>query len=346
MLNNLSPKTNLSTSVNIDIPPLTQLEPCRALRIIGFYFVIIFVAGTLLNGSLLFTLARNRRLRRLSTNILIGGLLFADFIGSCLEVPLPALSLIRCRWIFNKITCTFEGFISYFIGCSNIYILCLISIDRYNIVTRPVNQSMKMNYRAYLSIGCAYMLSLFWTSMPLFGWSFYDYEGIGVSCSIKWTERSVNVISYNISILIFVYFAPVIIILVANLKIYQLIRIRRQPNTANLHQSFIRRRHAIERRILTTLTLVIGGFLVAWTPYAILILIQVFINIAHIPPIMITIPALIAKTSFIWNPLILTVRNEDFRRHLPKLTYYNQRSDSNRDTRVMQAYVYQESTIQ
>ncbi|CAF1936528.1 unnamed protein product [Rotaria magnacalcarata] len=166
--------------------------------------------------------------------------------------------------------------------------------------------------------------------MPLFGWSFYDYEGIGVSCSIKWTERSVNVISYNISILIFVYFSPVIIRLVTNLKIYQLIQIRRQSDTANLHQSFIRRRHAIERRILTTVTLVIGGFLVAWTPYAILILVQVFINIPHNPPIMITIPTLFVKTSFIWNPLILIVRNEHFRQHLSMITYFNQRSDSSK----------------
>ncbi|CAF0984002.1 unnamed protein product [Rotaria magnacalcarata] len=136
MLNNLSPKTNLSTSVNTDIPPLTQLESWHVLRIIDFYSVLIFVASTLLNGSLLFTLVRNRRLRRLSTNILLGGLLFADFIGSCFEVPLLALSLIHCRWIFNNIGCAFEGsVISYFIGCSNIYIFCLISIDRHNIVT-------------------------------------------------------------------------------------------------------------------------------------------------------------------------------------------------------------------
>lgn len=30
--------------------------------------------------------------------------------------------------------------------------------------------------QTYLSILCAYMLALFWTLMPVIGWSSYDYE--------------------------------------------------------------------------------------------------------------------------------------------------------------------------
>ncbi|CAF4864337.1 unnamed protein product [Rotaria sp. Silwood1] len=276
--------------------------------------------GTILNGSLLYTLIRNNILRQLSTNILIGGLLLGDFIGAFFEIPFPALSLIYCRWIFTYIGCVFEAIITYFVGCSNMYMLCLISIDRYSIMTRSFQEPSGIIQRTYTSIGCVYILSLFWTIMPLLGWSSYDYEGVGVSCSIKWTERTFNVISYNITVLIFVYFIPVMIILITNIKIYLLIRNRRRWFTTKLNQSSVRRRLLIERRVLHTISLVIGGFLIAWTPYAILVVIRAFFDANHISPIMDTIPALFAKTSFIWNPLILIVRNGNFRQYIPFIT--------------------------
>jgi hypothetical protein len=75
------------------------------------------------------------------------------------------------------------------------YILCLISIDRYKKTTFFFNQNKYLivciRYfvvtnlpsattitikQTYLSILCAYTLALFWTLMPLIGWSSYDYE--------------------------------------------------------------------------------------------------------------------------------------------------------------------------
>ncbi|CAF3629256.1 unnamed protein product [Rotaria sp. Silwood1] len=230
--------------------------------------------GTILNGSLLYTLIRNNILRQLSTNILIGGLLLGDFIGAFFEIPFPALSLIYCRWIFTYIGCVFEAIITYFVGCSNMYMLCLISIDRYSIMTRSFQEPSGIIQRTYTSIGCVYILSLFWTIMPLLGWSSYDYE----------------------------------------------IRNRRRWFTTKLNQSSVRRRLLIERRVLHTISLVIGGFLIAWTPYAILVVIRAFFDANHISSIMDTIPALFAKTSFIWNPLILIVRNGNFRQYTPFIT--------------------------
>ncbi|CAF3663849.1 unnamed protein product [Rotaria sp. Silwood1] len=265
---------NLSISVFTNISQLKQIESCHILRLFGYYLILLWIIGTILNGSLLYTLIRNNILRQLSTNILIGGLLLGDFIGAFFEIPFPALSLIYCRWIFTYIGCVFEAIITYFVGCSNMYMLCLISIDRYSIMTRSFQEPSGIIQRTYTSIGCVYILSLFWTIMPLLGWSSYDYE----------------------------------------------IRNRRRWFTTKLNQSSVRRRLLIERRVLHTISFVIGGFLIAWTPYAILVVIRAFFDANHISSIMDTIPALFAKTSFIWNPLILIVRNGNFRQYIPFIT--------------------------
>ncbi|CAF0741489.1 unnamed protein product [Adineta steineri] len=277
-----------------------QLESCYILRPIGYYLIFLWIIGTFLNGLVLYTLIRNKKLRQSSTNIFIGGLLLADFIGSCFELPLPAFSLIFCRWIFTYTGCVYEAIITYFTGCSNMYILCLMSIDRHNIIIHSFSKRIKNIKRPYVLICCAYLLALFWALMPLFGWSTYDYEGLGMSCSIQWAGRSFNVISYNITIFIFVYFIPMIIIFITNIKVYTSIRNRWRCNTTNRNSSRVRLQHQIERRVALTISFIIGGFFMAWTPYAIFVLIRIFMNGNYFPPIMDTIPALFAKTSLMY----------------------------------------------
>ncbi len=69
-----------------------------------------------------------------------------------------------------------------------------------------------------IAITISAVLSLIWTLLPLFGWSFYSLKGGKISCSIEWEEHSFNVISYNITIFIFVFILPAIIIFITNLK--------------------------------------------------------------------------------------------------------------------------------
>ncbi|CAF1545172.1 unnamed protein product [Adineta ricciae] len=272
---------------------------CSILRIIGYYFIVLWIIGTILNGSVLYILVRNKKLRQSSTNVFIGGLLLADFIGICFEIPLPTFSLLSCRWIFTYTGCIFEAMIVYFAGCSNIYMLCLISIDRYRKITQPFSPQKVNIKQTYLAIVVAYLLSLFWTVMPLLGWSNYDYEGIGISCSINWTGRSFNIISYNITIFIFVYLVPITIIIVTNIKIYLSIHNRWHHSTLNFNRNRMKYQQKIERHILNTIILIIGGYLIAWTPYAIIVFIRIFIDTDRIPPIIDTLPALFAKSSLV-----------------------------------------------
>lgn len=66
-----------------------------------------------------------------------------------------------------------------------------------------------------------FFFSLIWSSSPLFGWSYYSLEGVGTSCSIELNEKSLSVISYNMTILITVFFIPLIVIVGSHLLIIQ-----------------------------------------------------------------------------------------------------------------------------
>jgi hypothetical protein len=76
---------------------LKQLEPCNILRPLGYYLVFLWFAGTSLNGSILYMFIRYKKLRQSSTNLLIGGLILADFIEACFAIPLPTIALLGCR---------------------------------------------------------------------------------------------------------------------------------------------------------------------------------------------------------------------------------------------------------
>jgi hypothetical protein len=48
----------------------------------------------------------------------------------------------------------------------------------------------------------------------------YTLEGVLTSCSIRWQDRTLNVVSYNICMFIFAYILPLFIMIYCNIKIY------------------------------------------------------------------------------------------------------------------------------
>ena len=62
--------------------------------------------------------------------------------------------------------------------------------------------------------------------LPLLGWSHYAPEGLKISCSIDWQDQTFNVLSFNITIFLFVFFIPALIILITNNKIIRTVTVK------------------------------------------------------------------------------------------------------------------------
>lgn len=53
----------------------------------------------------------------------------------------------------------------------------------------------------------------------MLGWSYYSLEGALTSCSVEWKDKSWNVITYNITIFVFVFIIPFLSIMLIHVKI-------------------------------------------------------------------------------------------------------------------------------
>ena len=106
----------------------------------------------------------------------------------------------------------------YFVGCTSIYLMAVISIDKLFIVYKPfMARHMSVGARLRIVFGCA-CAGLFWSSLPLAGWSYYSLEPSKTMCSVEWSTRSPSVTSYNVAMLLFVYIVPLCVIIVFNTK--------------------------------------------------------------------------------------------------------------------------------
>ena len=80
-----------------------------------------------------------------------------------------------------------------------------IQYFRYLMISNKVNSKSITYKTCFLVIAVCIVLSLIWTTFPLVGWSYYSPEGLKMSCSVEWQDRSLNVMSYSITIIIFVF---------------------------------------------------------------------------------------------------------------------------------------------
>lgn len=184
------------------------------LNLVGIYLTIIFISSILLNSLLLLVFIRYKKTRT-PLNQLIMIMTIFNLIGS-IQFPFVIQSHFVNKWIWSKLVCIFCGYVIYFVGCLQIYLMTAISYLRFVIIRKPFSgELIKLGLTSKLIVICLF-LSIFWSTVPIFGWSYYSLEDGLVSCSVEYNEKSLNVISYNISMFIFVFIIPLGIIIATN----------------------------------------------------------------------------------------------------------------------------------
>jgi hypothetical protein len=79
--------------------------------------------------------------------------------------------------MFGRVVCVTTAFTMYFIGSSSVFLMCAISYERLCIVNNSVNKS-KVDRKFCLRVMFLCLIGgLFWSVMPLLGWSEYALEG-------------------------------------------------------------------------------------------------------------------------------------------------------------------------
>ena len=142
--------------------------------------------------------------------------LFTSRLQRCRPKTLTFLIL---RWIFGQSLCIMTGFLIFFQSTASIYLMTVISFERYIILVRPFisKPNFKSSFRNLLS--CV-LLAFLVTIPPALGWSHYTQDDLKVACNVDWKGKTFNIISYNIFIMFVIFFIPIGLILYFNVKAY------------------------------------------------------------------------------------------------------------------------------
>ncbi|XP_023277715.1 vertebrate ancient opsin-like isoform X1 [Seriola lalandi dorsalis] len=260
----------------------------------------------LLNNLLVLVLFCRYKMLRSPINLLLINISISDLLVCVLGTPFSFAASTQGRWLIGEGGCVWYGFANSLFGIVSLISLAVLSYERYSTMMAPT-EADPSNYRKIsLGIALSWVYSLIWTLPPLLGWSHYGPEGPGTTCSVDWTAKTANNISYIICLFVFCLIVPFLVIVFCYGKLLCAIR-----QVSGINASMSRKR---EQRVLFMVVVMVICYLLCWLPYGIMALLATFGPPGLVTPEASIIPSVLAKTSTVINPVIYVFMNKQFYR--------------------------------
>uniref|UniRef100_A0A8C6UQ96 5-hydroxytryptamine receptor 7 n=1 Tax=Neogobius melanostomus TaxID=47308 RepID=A0A8C6UQ96_9GOBI len=212
---------------------------------------------------------------RQPSNYLIVSLAVADLSVALAVMPFVSITdLIGGQWVFGQFFC--NVFIAMDVMCctASIMTLCVISIDRYLGITKPLTYPVRQNGCCMAKmIVSVWLLSASITLPPLFGWAQNVNDGrvCLISQDFGYTVYSTAVAFYiPMSVMLIMYYR---IFRAAKLSAVEeecSSRVSRLLKSGEHHQRRKRKNQSIfkrEQKAAATLGIVVGAFAFCWLPF-------------------------------------------------------------------------------
>ena len=321
------------STTNLSLVRVTTLSECRFSRSAGVLLLAFAVVAFFVNLQSFRSTRKTFQVSRRDHHLILG--MFASSLCVIIiSVPSVVIQCFLCRRLSSSVICQVEGFNSFFNGCMAIYMLVALSFVRYattanSALSERLQRSIE-DKSSYAVLIC-FLLSSLWSVPPLFGRiSAYVPEGLGFHCGLDWFGRSLADRTYFLLLFISVYFLPLILIVYINIYIqrtvYRLTHLcpRVALEITHLTNGDALRRHVSDslfgkelrrlqylnqdRQFVRATGISVLIYLIAWSPYSIVALAQVFGDVFSLyNPWLMTTCALLAKLSMIMNPIIYTI---------------------------------------
>ncbi|XP_013413103.1 rhodopsin, G0-coupled-like [Lingula anatina] len=201
-----------------ELRPLTD----TACTVIGVYLTLTAIGALFGNIVCLATCKKSQKFSRKLHAHLITHLAIAGIALTASGHVMFTVSAFAGTWVFGDYGCVLAAFLCYFFAlvCSNIHVA--ISVYRYIEVCKPhlryfLDPRQSPGIRCF-ALAASWLYALFWTSLPLFGWSKYTYESFGVSCSLNWESRDLIDVTYIYSSFFFSFAIHIIVIVFCYIK--------------------------------------------------------------------------------------------------------------------------------
>ncbi|XP_072525312.1 teleost multiple tissue opsin a [Salminus brasiliensis] len=260
----------------------------------------------ILNNLLVLVLFGRYKALRSPINLLLLNISVSDLLVCALATPFSFAASARGRWLIGDGGCVWYGFANSLLGIVSLISLAILSYERYSTMMGPTEADATNYRKVAVGVALSWVYSLVWTVPPFFGWSRYGPEGPGTTCSVDWTTKTANNISYIICLFIFCLILPFLVIVYCYGKLLHAIK-----QVSGVSTAMGRKR---EQRVLLMVITMVACYLLCWLPYGIMALLATFGDPDLITPEASIVPSLLAKTSTVINPIIYIFMNKQFYR--------------------------------
>ncbi|XP_058470105.1 trace amine-associated receptor 4-like [Solea solea] len=261
-----------------NVPDITAVTISYLLFIFGGSLSVLIMFGNLL---VIISIVYFKQLHT-PTNFLMLSLAVADLLVGLLVLPFSVVLFVK-YWHIEDLLCKVRGSLDVLLCNSSIWSLCFISVDRYYAVCQPLKYRIKINVRV---VGIMILLS--WTIATLNGIIFTlkaPDKGQKNRCVLFQPKTQSTVV-----VTVFIAFGfPAILMSSIYLKI--LMVAQKQARSIQSMAKSTAAVSKVERKATKTLAIVMGIFLMSWTPY--------FLSISFHPLSNYTIPLHVLQ-SFKW----------------------------------------------
>ena len=216
---NLSYANTISTvyetgSKNESADPEASLHHIATTVFMGLVLGCIILATICGNVLVLLAVYVNSHLRS-TTNYFIVNLAIADLLLGITVLPFSATLEALDYWPFGFAMCDIWASIDVLWCTASIMTLCVISIDRYIGVTRPLqHSSIITERRAFVIIICVWILSVAISIAPLVGWK-EPPKTDSTECTVT---KQVGYVIFSVS---GSFYIPLLIIVIVYVRIYK-----------------------------------------------------------------------------------------------------------------------------
>ncbi|XP_053314825.1 trace amine-associated receptor 1-like [Spea bombifrons] len=292
--------------------------------------MFIFMASTILatvagNLAVIISIAHFKQLHS-PTNYLILSMSTVDFLLGSFVMPYSMMRSVENCWYFGELFCKIHTSTDIMLSTASIFHLSFISVDRYYAVCDPLRYKIRMNvFNTLLMIMISWMVpavfafGMIFLDLNIKGSETYYYSEISCvgGCSLFFTETA------GAAATIVSFFTPAFIMICVYGKIYIIARrqarsIKDATNQLHFQITLGGRQHfsrSKERKAAKTLGIIMGVFLICWSPFFFSLAINAFHN-GMIQPIVIDAFVWIGYLNSTFNPMVYAFFYAWFRRAL------------------------------
>ncbi|XP_076172561.1 pinopsin isoform X3 [Ptiloglossa arizonensis] len=284
------------------VSPVIYIGAAIVLAFIGFF-------GFTMNLLVAVVIVKDAQTLWTPVNVILVNLVVGDFLVAALGNPVAMVSAITGGWYWGYKVCLWYAWFMSTLGFASIGNLTVMAVERWLLVARPMKT---LSIRKTLLLGSfVWVYALCLSVPPFLGWGSYGPEAGNVSCSVSWEvhDPATRSDSYIGFLFAFGLVIPVSVISISYASILLTLRkVRKRAGS----------RGRLEAKITKMVALMIAAFLLAWSPYAALAIAAQYFDAKPSASVAV-LPALLAKSSICYNPIIYAGLNSQFPRSLKKI---------------------------